>query len=248
MDSEQITKSVIYAGFRANNDLEDKISLLEDFAKVSDFQKFYQQHQAYYAGLKDRFQKDSQAEKVWQWLESNFPERYHSYKVFFSPLGPGNHSARMYENNGFKEAIMFISGPNRYDSNNDESVKAIKLTRTFFTEIDHAYVNPSSGAYIDQISTALKDLKPWYKGGGYNKPYLVFNEYMTWAVFSLYALDNYSKDDYLFAKGYVEKFMVENRGFYKFKEFNDELIRLYTNRQRGQKVVDLYPSIIDWMQ
>jgi hypothetical protein len=71
---------------------------------------------------------------------------------------------------------------------------------------------------------------------------------MTWAVFSLYALDNYSKDDYLFAKGYVEKFMVENRGFYKFKEFNDELIRLYTNRQRGQKVVDLYPDIIEWMQ
>lgn len=238
----------VYNGFRAQDDIKENVQLMADFAEKSNFRAFYKKHKRYYLTLTNAFQKGTQPQKIWQWLESQFPERHNSYKVFFSPLGPGNHSARMFAINGFHESVMFISGPNRYENNEDSSIiQSIKLSRTFFTEIDHTYVNPTSDKYIENINTALKDLTPWYKGGGYNKPYLVFNEYMTWAVFSLYALENYSAENYNYIKNYIEKFMIEKRGFYKFKGFNDELIRLYKNKAANEKIPDLYPLLIDWI-
>ncbi len=247
--NDEIRPSTIYVGFRAKDALVTNITLLESFAKASDFRTFYQQQQGYYLRLIKQFQADTQPKTIWTWLESQFPARYQSYKVFFSPLGVGRHSARMYENNGFKESIMFISGPNRYENEVDSaSTRAIKLSRTLFTEIDHAYVNPVSDNYIDSINDALPLLTPWYKGGGYNKPYLIFNEYMTWSVFLLYAMETYSDEEYLMIKSHMENFMLNKRGFFKFKAFNQELTRLYTNRRQGQTVIDLYGPMISWLK
>tara|TARA_R110001606_G_scaffold397136_1_gene572718 strand:+ start:97 stop:243 length:147 start_codon:yes stop_codon:yes gene_type:complete len=41
--------------------------------------------------------------------------------------------------------------------------------------------------------------------------------------------------------------MVNKRGFYKFKAFNNELIRLYMNKSANKKITDLYPEIISWI-
>lgn len=245
---DEIQESPVYKGFRAIDNVKDNISVLEDFAKKSDFKTFYKQHHEYYSTLSNTFQSGAKPKNIWHWLEANFPGRYQSYKVFFSPLGPGNNSSRMFSNNDFNESIMFISAPNRYE--NDEvplSIQTLEFTRSFFTEIDHTYVNPISDKFIDDINTALVDLKPWYKGGGYNKPYLTFNEYMTWSMVSLYAIDNYSAQEYKYIKNYTEEFMVNKRGFYKFKAFNNELIRLYINKSANKKITDLYPEIISWI-
>jgi hypothetical protein len=247
--NDEIKSSDIYNGFRAKDALAKNMELLESFASASDFRTFYQKQQPYYFSLIKQFQVDTQPKNIWKWLELQFPARYHSYKVFFSPLGSGRHSARMYENNGFKESVMFISGPNRYENELDSaSIRAIKLSRTFFTEIDHAYVNPVSDNYIDDINLALPDLSSWYKGGSYNKPYSTFNEYMTWSVFLLYAMETYSEDEYLMIKSELENFMVNKRGFFKFEAFNKELTRLYKKRSQGQTVIDLYEPIIRWLK
>ncbi len=248
-NGDKIEKSSVYKSFRAVDVIKDNITLLEDFAKKSNFKNFYQQHDEYYLKLSNVFQLGAQPKNIWQWLESHFPARYQSYKVFFSPLGSGNNSSRMYANNGFNESIMFIVAPNRYENEKEDfSIQSIKFTRSFFTEIDHTYVNPTSDKYIDDINAALVDLKPWYKGGGYNKPYLIFNEYMTWSLFSLYAMENYSRQEYLFIKKYTEDFMINKKGFYQFKAFNNELIRLYNNKSAKEKITDLYPSIINWIK
>ncbi|MBU3002081.1 DUF4932 domain-containing protein [Paraglaciecola arctica] len=247
--NDKIVKSEVYNSFRAKDAIAMQRELLENFAKISDFRSFYQQHQPYYSSLLKQFENDTQPKRIWSWLESEFPAEYQSYKVFFSPLGSGKHSARMFTHNGFKESIMFISGPNRYESGVDSpATKAIKLTRTLFTEIDHAYVNPISDNYINEINDALPELKNWYKGGGYNKPYLVFNEYMTWSVFLLYALESYSDEEYLMIKHHMEDFMVNKRGFYKFKAFNKELTRIYKKRSQEQTIEDLYEPIIKWLK
>jgi len=248
-EGDNIKQSTVYSGFRAHNNIAPLLSLLTDFAKKSDFRSFYQQHQGYYFALGDSFQKGAQPHKIWQWLESEFPARYQSYKVFFSPLGAGNHSSRMFEHNGFKESVMFISGPNRYENQTDSSaIQFIKLTRTFFTEIDHTYVNPVSDHYINDINNAFGDLTFWYKGGGYNKPYLIFNEYMTWSIFSLYAKAHYSNDDYVFIKTYIENFMMNKRGFYQFKAFNDEIIRRYQGKLPEENITDLYLPMLAWIK
>jgi hypothetical protein len=248
-NGDKIEKSSVYKGFRAVDVIKHNILLLEDFAKRSDFKKFYKHHHEYYLKLGNVFQLGAQPKTIWKWLESHFPARYQSYKVFFSPLGPGNNSARMYANNDFNESIMFISAPNRYKNEKESlSIQSIKFTRSFFTEIDHTYVNPTSDKYIDEINDAFVDLAPWYKGGGYNKHYLIFNEYMTWSLYSLYAMENYSPKEYLFIKNYTEDFMINKKGFYQFKAFNNELIRLYINKSTKEKITDLYPSIISWIK
>lgn len=248
-NGDKIEKSSVYNGFRAVDAIKENITLIEDFAIKSDFKTFYKKQEKYYLKLSHVFQKGAQPKNIWRWLESHFPARYQSYKVFFSPLGPGNNSARMYANNGFKESIMFISAPNRYENETESlSIQSMKFTRSFFTEIDHTYVNPTSDKYIDDINAAFVDLKPWYKGGGYNKPYLIFNEYMTWSLVSLYAMENYSEQEYLFIKKHTEDFMIDKKGFYQFKAFNNELIRLYNNKSTKEKMTDLYPSIINWVK
>ena len=71
---------------------------------------------------------------------------------------------------------------------------------------------------------------------------------MTWSVFLLYAMETYSVEEYGMIKNYIENFMVNKRGFYKFKAFNKELTRLYEKRSPGQTIVDLYEPIISWLQ
>ena len=70
---------------------------------------------------------------------------------------------------------------------------------------------------------------------------------MTWAVFVLYAYDNYEQQDaeIIVKKSTVDR-MVDRRGFIRFKEFAEELLRLYHNGEERQKIPDLYPAILDW--
>ena len=246
---ERIVPSKTYKGFRAKDSIKPNIELLEDFAKKSKFRQFYQQQNPYYQRLIKTFRLGAKPKHIWQWLERQFPAKYQSYKVFFSPLGPGNNSSRMFDNQNFKQTVMFVSAPNRYlDATQMHHLAELKFMRAFFTEIDHAYVNPVSDLYLEEINQALTTLKPWYKGGGYNIPYLTFNEYMTWSLVSLYALENYTQQEFLYIKDYIEHFMTDKRGFYKFKAFNDEVLRLYKTKQDTQRIVDLYPAIIAWIK
>ncbi len=71
---------------------------------------------------------------------------------------------------------------------------------------------------------------------------------MTWSVFCLYAADTYEEQYLEKIMERVERSMCENRGFIKFKEFNRELLRLYRNKSADERVADLYPAIIEWME
>ena len=44
----------------------------------------------------------------------------------------------------------------------------------------------------------------------------------------------------------TERMMVNYRGFTRFAEFNQFLIKLYQERKKDQLLADLYPQIIDW--
>ncbi len=245
----QILPSSVYKGFRPNDKIKDVVALLEDFALKSNFKQFYNEHQTFYAELVNLFHSGTKPNTIWQWLEFHFPNRYQSYKVYFSPLGAGNHSARMFTNNDFNEAIMFISAPNRYAiPQKNPSLESIKLTRSFFTEIDHAYINPISKHHINEINNAMPELSRWYRGGSYNSPYLIFNEYMTWSVFLLYAQEHYSIDQVHIITNHVENVMNKRRGFCNFISFNSQLKNLYSKRKNGDKIVALYPQIIHWMK
>jgi hypothetical protein len=179
-------------------------------------------------------------------LDAKFGFSYGSYKVYFSPLVYGAHSTQKFSDNGFEQTIMFVA---RAEMNSAESASMNELSesRVVFTEIDHNYVNPVSDTFRSAIESAFSNRDIWAHGqqpSWYRNPYMVFNEYMTFAVYSLYILDNYGEstlDEFL--PKMVKQ--MESRGFIAFKDFTKTLIHLY-QKDKNQPMSRYYAEMLGW--
>jgi hypothetical protein len=230
------------------NSIEVYIPELQQFAIKTSFRKFFKDHALYYEALQLLMKKQLTIDKQWQWLERKFSLRYDNYRITFSPLVYGSHSTNRFEGNNFRQTIMFICGPithQRYNTNVTEGL----MTRVVFTEIDHNYVNPVSERYSDMIYSIFNDRTKWTAGKDsdhYEDAASVFNEYMTWAVFTLYAMDTYPAEDFRIINERTEMQMVNRRGFCHYKAFNAKLMELYRTPDKPPLIPDLYSAILDW--
>jgi hypothetical protein len=246
----RIIKDKTYEKLNWNNKnyIEPLVAELEDFSKKSDFHEFYRSNQKYYDELTEMQKSQMPVDRQWKWLEDRFPNKYDNYRITFSPLANGSHSTNRFETDDFRQTIMFICGP--IESQKwTEKVKEGLMTRVVFTEIDHNYVNPISDKFKNEIDDIFKNPTKWTSGKdskNYGDAYSVFNEYMTWAVFSLYASEMFDEHDFKIINEKTEYQMTALRGFSKFREFNQKMIDLYRNKSTGQSIVDLYPMILDW--
>lgn len=68
---------------------------------------------------------------------------------------------------------------------------------------------------------------------------------MTWSIFSLYLLDNYPEKDVKIYLSSFERDMEKKRGFIKFKDFNQELVRIY-NENKSIMMQELFEKILKW--
>lgn len=236
--------------------LHNNKRLLNSFVQQTAFSSFYKQHTTYYDSLLVRSRQLNDYDGMKQWLGREFPQvQNESFLVVFSPLTGGLHNMKEFKSKdgNQKQTILFVSAPN-YDTGPwkelPELEKSAYASRIVFTEINHSYVNPATARYLDQIEAAMGNLKHWKADnvtGGYNSFSLTFNEYMTWAVYTLYAYDTFPEDIFERVTERQVAFMVSKKGFPKFREFNAELLRLYKQKSGDTKVVDLYPDIIKWM-
>ncbi|MCK4358723.1 MAG: DUF4932 domain-containing protein [Candidatus Cloacimonetes bacterium] len=222
--------------------------LIEDFAQKSGFRDFYKKYQPFYDELMKTYRELNPIDKMKKWLEDKFKIKYGNYRVTFSPLVGGAHSTQRFEDNGFEQTVMFVCRVEpleKYNNNLNEMLGS----RVVFTEIDHNFANPISDKFSSEINTAFANRNIWVNEGNvtsaYNSPYSVFNEYMTWAIFSLYCIDNFPKYDYEQFIPKMEKQMERNRGFKRFSAFNQKLIEIY--RTNPEIIIDeLYKQIIEW--
>jgi len=146
--------------------------------------------------------------------------------------------------------IMFVSGPGE-PGEDDDPVDDALLAKSVFTEIDHNYINPTTADFAPRVKKAFADLGKWSDPGNadsYPRPEFVFNEYMTWAVFVLYAQDTYDQGTFQAVKKRVVDQMVNGRKFGRFGEFSDELQRAYRRHPQHPTLVDLYPAILAWAE
>jgi hypothetical protein len=240
-----------------NNLFTKHLALINDFYHKTGFHQFFQRNHPYYDSLVKRQQQLMPAQKMWQWLEKNFEQKIESYRVVFSPLINGSHGTQVFywipePRTFFTEAVMFTSGTRDIDGDEHltEKQKEGIASGILFTEIDHNYCNSVSQRYQTQIDSALSNREQWVAKGGdaesYPSPLAVFNEYITHAVYLLYALDNFQGEDFALIKKNREGLMIEHRKYIRFREFSDKLIQLYRERKAEQKVTDLFPLIIDW--
>ncbi|HMQ08671.1 MAG TPA: DUF4932 domain-containing protein [Saprospiraceae bacterium] len=247
---DRIVKDPVYTrmAWGGPNFIEELLSEIEAFSLKANFRKFYNEHLNYYDNLSQVMEEQSPIQKQWDWLEEQFTMRYDHYRIIFSPLVSANHSTNSYIQNDFKQTAMFVCGP----IDNEQLSKEIKeglMTRVIFTEIDHNYVTPATDRYLREVDIALQNIDKWVNEKSknvYDTPYSVFNEYMTWAVFTAYLSDYFSKDYFGEINNRVEKQMTERRGFYKFSEFNTFFMNLYINKSKDVTIELLYPQLIYW--
>ena len=228
------------------NPLDTYRKEIEAFAKKSQFQKFYREHQVYYANVIADYLSGANLGKQWQWLEENFETRVNSYLILCSPLINGLNYTTEFSDNGFRQIVMVLppleNNPARTKIQND-----LFNTRVMFTEIDHNYVGTPSNAHKAGIDSAFGNRAYWVneKADGtyaYPTPVKVFNEYMTFAVFLLYCKDNYDQALYEETRQSVISLMTE-RGFPRMEIFTASLEKLRAESP-DKKIDVLYPALL----
>lgn len=227
---------------------------LEDFARQSNFEQFYENHLTYY---EEQLRVSAEALKVDSirlWLESEFPDKYDQYHIALSPLMNATHFTSRFTLRGQKTCWMWVPSfqPDQYRVT-EAQARGI-YTGVVFTEIDHNYVNPVSDDYTKRLKRALggEYRSLWIDASGdaamYGDGYKVFNEYMTHAVYLLYTGQKYAESDQKVIEASRIKMMVERRKYKKFAEFYTELKRLNQSRGQDARVASLYPDLLLWIE
>ncbi|WP_170137755.1 DUF4932 domain-containing protein [Chitinophaga dinghuensis] len=219
---------------------------LEDFAKKTNFRKFYANHKAYYSGITADYNKNANLGSQWKWLEANFKTRINNYVIFCSPLINGLNYTGEFKNNNFYQIYMVLPPLDQYPKLSAKEVEVLN-TRVMFTEIDHNYVGQPTDDNKEKINQLFKDRTVWVneKASGifaYPNPVKVFNEYMTYGVFLLYCKDHY--DEATFNKTTKDLIqLMTDRGFPQMKLFTDNLLKIRAENP-NKNIDDLYPAFL----
>lgn len=232
--------------------------LIQDFVNTSNYRRFYSSNKSYYEQLEKRLSELQPINKMWQWLETEFPFKYDSYKVVFSPLIEGSHSTQKFYKENFInpeykeyiECVMFVNSSESIDLNNkySESLKEGLMSGIVFTEIDHNYVNPTSNENSKAIKELIKERDGWATKEAqqnYSSEYAIFNEYMTHSLYCLYVQETY---DERIGKEIIAKRigLMNKRGFLKFEHFNQ--ILLIKMKDNTKTIYESYAEIIEAMK
>lgn len=225
---------------------------MQSFADASHFRRFYAREAETYKEQAQFFRQDADVAGLNAWLENNFPQvrAYDSLNIVFSPLTGTSQSSHWFESNGFRELQPHVNFPYKVDERFSKKTQALKRAAILFTEMNHAYINPTADPYAKEIEEAINNRAFWANddkaAGSYNSDQSLFNEYMNWGLVALLYNDLAPPDE---AKVLIEELnptMEEGRGFIRFTEFNAFLLNAYRNRKNGETIADLYPAIIAW--
>ncbi len=228
-------------------------NLIEDFAKASNFQAFYETYKLFYLqGLEDAKNK-LDISKIQHWLKTEFSSQYDKFNIVISPLMNATHFTKNFSYKGNKTSIMWVANGLGYDTTKYSQKQIAGIyTGVVFTEIDHNYVNPVSDNYKKDITPIMGDNNraKWIKADGdgkfYSTGYKIFNEYMTHAVYLIYTNTIYSTGDQIIIENSRIKLMEQRRKYYRFGDFYRQLKTLYLSKKEGETITSLYPKILEW--
>jgi hypothetical protein len=188
-----------------------------------------------------------------EWLKREFPtSTYNYYNIIFSPLVYANQSTTSFEDNQFKEAQLHINFPFENKELKPRIPKSYKRYRgnILFTELNHNFINPEAEKYKNQIGKVFTDLSIWERknssASSYGSSLSCFEEYLNWALVTLYLYDMADKKEFEVIKTLIDERMVNNRGFIKFDLFNSFFLEKYKSKNSKQTIADLYPELINW--
>lgn len=239
-------------GGQARNQWADFLAEIEAFAKKTKFREFYRAHRGVYEEQSRFFESEAGVPRMVDWLQKQFPngQAYDFIDIIFSPLVFGWQSSTWFESNGFKVLQPHVNYPYpiSYAGYGKMSVKGQNVMRGMlvFTEINHGFLNPESDRHAEKVIAATTDLDKWivpemrsaYSG------IAVFNEYVNWALISVWAIDSAPEDAPEIAKAVAK--IMKNRGFPQFEGFQENFLKAYRERVSKTTIAYLYPKLIEW--
>lgn len=259
-DKGTIVRSRIYdrTGFdgERTNSLAPYLELMRSFAEETHFRDFYRQHRGVYDAQVAFFRDTADLAGMKRWLDRQFPSSkpYDTYNVVFSPLVAYNQSGTSMRSNGFSEMQPHVNFP--YAEDLSPAMQALSRAgrdlyrgATVFTELNHGYINPETGKYAQRVMAAISHRDHWVdpkNGPSYYPGIYLFDEYMNWALASLWYADEAPQGEQAMMIARIDRMMTGPRGFRQFEAFDAFLLDLYRHRAPGQTVADLYPRIIAW--
>ena len=254
----KITKSKTYERFNDGfvNAFTPYIKEIEDFYHASKFKNFYISHRDLYDAQIKYFKDSVNVPQMQKWLNKNFPTtKYNCFKLIFSQIASNPALGNYFENNNFKEAVIFanFTSPYKLDILNPSELNKLYNGNEVFIEFNYAFIISEARKFLkgDDYKLAFKDLNLWVDDSSisifkYTNTFSCLIIYMSKALVSLRYIDIDSIDE---ANKWIkknEKYQKEIHGLKKFPEFNKNLILLYKNRKTGETIADLFPSILKW--
>ncbi len=227
-----------------------KRKVLDDFAKISNFDQFYNQHKELYKNILNEVKLNANVNEQQNWLEQEFSSRHNSYSIVISPLMNNTHFTKRFEKQGKNNCLMWVSRF-EFDRNLSKTLNSAYYTGVVMTEIDHNYVNPVSDKYKKELNELMgeNNRSKWTGGSAsnsYQSGFKVFNEYMTHAVYLLFTRQKLTPEEQQIIETSKIDGMNNRRKFIKFDLFYEKLGQLYDKRNPGETLTELYPQIIEW--
>lgn len=220
--------------------IAELVPLINFFAKKTKFRQFYQKHLPYYKSLVDLLQKQAPLMPQWTWMEKKSKVHFNQCYVFTSPLINGRHATHQLDFQG-KPSLFIYIGPPITETTLSKPMIEAQCSRMLFTELDHNYVNPVGDQYEKQIKQLIKRKKKWARSGtGYASDMAIFNEYMTWAVYLLYASERYDDETFHQTEKSIIHQMQTQRGFHKFDSFYSNIKMVYTSEMTLEELYTRY--------
>lgn len=141
--------------------------LVNDFARVSNFTQFFNQHRDYYSKLLEEVKQNANVNEQQIWLEKEFENKYDEYNIVISPLMNSTHFTKRFKKKQKNKSIMWVSRFG-YDVKHSEKINSALYTGIVMTEIDHNYVNPLSDKFKKQLDRLMgnSNRTKWTNGGG----------------------------------------------------------------------------------
>ncbi|MGI4737030.1 MAG: DUF4932 domain-containing protein [Janthinobacterium lividum] len=246
---QQLVREFAFNAQGSTRPFDDLLDQVNDFARVSGFRAFYRRHQPYYDSLVVAYRQSQRLPEVLAFLTAELGPAQQAastnqYAMVLSPLVYRMNCHREVQHVPTDFAMVpeyLLSGDLRQQPTPADVLTGIHM---LFTETDHGFVNPVTSAYGAQVRASF-DVKKWDAGSGYDKSeYDTFNEYMTWAVYDLFAYRYFAAQAPLVCQNWAMQ--NESRGFLASRLFNSQLRELYAKRKKGQTVRDLYPTMLAW--
>ncbi|HAW59678.1 MAG TPA: hypothetical protein DCX03_11860 [Bacteroidales bacterium] len=245
--SGTLRKTKDFYTIKGINEFEENIDLINDFIKVSGFREFYNNHSSYYDHIIATYQKSQMVPEILQFLKEEFKiEKVNGFTIVISPLVNRMNCQVSIDN----IPTSFITLPTYIfdlDKNRQASQYDIaKELHMLFTEIDHEFVNPTTEKFKLICNKSFNPQK-WDLGSGYeNYTNATFNEYMTWAIYDLFVYKYFPQE----ADDIVRNWHLQNesRKFFASTLFGSQLKNLYDTKQETERIIDLYPKLLEWCQ